>query len=335
MSIVVRRSSGASRELESQSHPNLEPTMDPQSQRALVLVASQGEWVGRSLGNVLESNGYSVLRVESGRRALELSRRTKPDAILLDDSLPDISGVDVCRALRDDPLFNHATPIFLMAAVQHASRVRAEAYEAGAWDYCTLPLDVETLLAKIGTFMRGAREVDEARANHLIDRLTGLYSAQGVDRLVEQLTARAVRKKEPIACVVIAPEVLQEGGAVTADQATDVLAEVTAVCKSSSRRSDVVGYLGDSRVAIVAPDTDLIGVRRLIERLRESVERLNAKSHVGRTSASLRVGYYAVPNLADANLAPADLVERAKTALEYAPRGSAASAVNFDDVSVA
>src|SRR5438876_9306555 len=99
------------------------------TQPRLVLIASEGEWLGRSLENVLESNGYSVLRVESGRRALELSRRTKPDAILLDDSLPDISGVDVCRALRDDPLFSHATPIFLMAAVQHASRVRTAAYE--------------------------------------------------------------------------------------------------------------------------------------------------------------------------------------------------------------
>ena len=308
--------------------------MDPQTPRALVLVASQGEWVGRSLENVLESNGYSVLRVESGRRALELSRRTKPDAILLDDSLPDISGVDVCRALRDDPLFNHATPIFLMAAVQHASRVRTAAYEAGAWDYCTLPLDVETLLAKIGTFMRGAREIDESRANALVDRLTGLYSSHGVDRLLEQLSARAVRKKEPIACVVLASEMLQDGSALTPDHATDVLAELTEVCRSSSRRSDVVGYLGDSRVAIVAPDTDVAGVLRLIDRLREGIERVNAKTRGGRSSASLRVGYYAVPNLAEANLVPADLVQRAKTALEYAPRGLATSAVNFDDVLV-
>ena len=311
-----------------------ETMMDPQLSRALVLVASQGEWVGRSLENVLESNGYSVLRVESGRRALELSRRTKPDAILLDDSLPDISGVDVCRALRDDPLFSHATPIFLMAAVQHASRVRAAAYEAGAWDYCTLPLDVETLLAKIGTFMRGAREIDDARANALIDRLTGLYSSYGVDRLVEQLSARAVRKKEPIACLVLSPELIQDGGAMTPDHATDILTELTEVCRSSSRRSDVVGYLGDSRVAIVAPDTDVTGVQCLIDRLREGIERLNAKTRGGRSSASLRVGYYAVSNLANADLQPAELVQRATTALEHAPRGLATSAVNFDDVLV-
>jgi diguanylate cyclase (GGDEF)-like protein len=307
--------------------------MDLQTSRALVLVASQGEWVGRSLENVLESNGYSVLRVESGRRALELARRTKPDALLLDDSLPDISGVDVCRALRDDPLFNHATPIVLMAAVQHASRVRTAAYEAGAWDYCTLPLDVETLLPKLATFMRGAREIEEARANTLVDRLTGLYSSHGVDRLLEQLSARAVRKKEPIACVVLAAELAPEGtGTGGVDQAADALSELTEVCRSSSRRSDVVGYLGDSRIAIVAPDTDVSGVQRLIDRLREGIDRLGTKTRSGRTSAALRVGYYAVPNLADANLVPTDLVHRAKMALENA--GMANSAMNFDDMLV-
>src|SRR5579884_2467555 len=114
------------------SQGNLAPGPNP-----LVLVASDGEWIGRSLENVFESNGYSVVRVESGRRALELARRTDPEAILLDDSLVDISAVDVCRALRDDPLFSHATPIIITAAAQHASRVRAAAYAAGAWDYCT------------------------------------------------------------------------------------------------------------------------------------------------------------------------------------------------------
>src|SRR5450755_2223218 len=111
--------------------------IETQTTPRLVLIASQGEWLGRSMENVLELNGYTVLRVESGRRALELARRTNPDAILLDDSLADLDAVDVCRALRDDPLFNRATPIIITAAAQHASRVRSAAYAAGAWEYST------------------------------------------------------------------------------------------------------------------------------------------------------------------------------------------------------
>lgn len=307
---------------------------ESQSQAPLALVASGGEWVGRSLENVLESNGYTVVRVESGRRALELARRTNPDALLLDDSLPDIAAVDVCRALRDDPLFNRATPIFITAAAQHASRVRAAAYAAGAWDYCTLPVDVETLLAKLGTFVRARHEIDTVRSKALFDRLTGLYTEYGLQHWVEQLGARALRKREPIACIVVAPDVsASDGGSVTAEQSSDALAEITDVCRSQARRSDILGYLGDSRVAILAPDTDVAGVQRLIDRLQLAMGQGAGRSRQGQRSQSLRAGYCAVSNLAAANLTPSEIVRRAETALAYAPRGNFDSAaVNFDEV---
>jgi PleD family two-component response regulator len=304
---------------------------ESRSPAPLVLIASGGEWVGRSLENVLESNGYAVLRVEAGRRAIELARRTNPDALLLDDSLPDIGAVEVCRALRDDPLFNHATPIFITAAAQHANRVRAGAYAAGAWDYCTLPVDVETLVAKLGTFVRARREVDALRSRALFDRLTGLYTEQGLQQWVEQLGARALRKHEPIACVVVAPApAAPEGPSASADQWNEALAEITDICRTESRRSDILGYLGDSRVAILAPDTDQAGVRRLIDRLTEAADRAASVAKPGRRSSSIRAGYCAVSNLAAANLAPGDLVRRAETALEYAPFGR--SVVSFDEV---
>jgi Response regulator containing a CheY-like receiver domain and a GGDEF domain len=317
------------------SDRDLHTTMtESQSQSALVLIASGGEWVGRSLENVLESNGYTVLRVESGRRALEIARRTNPDAVLLDDSLPDIGAVDVSRALRDDPLFNHSTPIIITAAAQHASRVRASAYAAGAWDYCTLPVDVETLLAKLGTFVRARHEIETVRSKALFDRLTGLYTEYGLQHWVEQLGARALRKREAIACVVVAPDVAAAPGAyLSADQSTDALAEITDVCRSHARRSDILGYLGDSRVAILAPDTDVTGVQRLIDRLQQAMGEGAAKARPGQRAPSLRAGYCAVSNLATANIVPSELVRRAETALASAPRGGLDSvAVNFDEV---
>jgi PleD family two-component response regulator len=307
---------------------------ESQSQAALVLIASGGEWVGRSLENVLESNGYTVLRVESGRRALEIARRTSPDAVLLDDSLPDIGAVDVCRALRDDPLFNHSTPIVITAAAHHASRVRSAAYAAGAWDYCTLPVDVETLLAKLGTFVRARHEIETVRSKALFDRLTGLYTEYGLQHWVEQLGARALRKREAIACVVVAPEVGEQAGvSPSPEQSTDALAEVTDVCRAQSRRSDILGYLGGARVAILAPDTDLAGVQRLIDRLQHAMGEGTGKVRHGQRVQSLRAGYCAVSNLAAANIIPSELVRRAESALARVPRGSSDSiAMNFDEV---
>jgi len=300
------------------------------AQQPLVVIASDGEWLGRSLENVLEANGYAVLRIASGRKALEVVRRASPDAIILDDSLPDIPGVDVCRALRDDPLFHHATPIFITAAAQHAGRVRSTAYSAGAWEYITQPLDVETLLAKLATFIRAGRDIENSRSKSLIDRLTGLYSQAGLQQWLEQLGAQALRKQSAIACVVVMPDLsVSAVPALTGEQTSDLVAEFTNVCRSNSRRSDVVGYLGDSRVAILAPDTDVAGVQRLIDRLQDALVDAT-KGRRGRTSGALRAGYCAVSNMATANIAPSELVKRAETALDHAARGRTSGSVNFE-----
>ena len=109
------------------------------------------------------------------------------------------------------------------------------------------------------------------RSKALFDRLTGLYTEFGLQHWAEQLGARALRKREPIACVVVAPDLpAPDGVSLTPDQSTDALAEITDVCRAQARRSDVLGYLGDSRVAILAPDTDAAGVQRLIDFIRFS-----------------------------------------------------------------
>jgi diguanylate cyclase (GGDEF)-like protein len=166
----------------------------------------------------------------------------------------------------------------------------------------------------------------------MIDRMTGLYSQYGMEQWAEQMGARALRKREAIACVVVTADPAGEGASLTPEQASEILSEVSDVCRATSRRSDVVGYLGDARIAILAPDTDAAGVQRLINRLQQAHGQATSRNR-GRRTSSLRAGYCAVSNLAAANLAPAELMRRAETALEHAPRGRfEAATVNFDEV---
>src|SRR5258708_35221007 len=90
----------------------------------LVLIASHGEWVGRSVESVLELNGFTVLRVAGGRRALDLARRVNPDAPLPDDTLTEMGGGEGCRAPRDDPPFDHPLPTFLTSPAPPSHRLR-------------------------------------------------------------------------------------------------------------------------------------------------------------------------------------------------------------------
>ncbi|HEX8944323.1 MAG TPA: response regulator [Gemmatimonadaceae bacterium] len=293
----------------------------------LVLIASDGEWEGRSLESVFELNGYSVIRVERGRRALELARRTPLDALFLDAGLADMGGVEVCRALRDDPLFDHATPIVITSSVPAAHRVATAAFAAGAWEYCSQPIEVETLLLKLGTFIRARRALRDAEAGLLIDPSTGLFTSSGLVQWAKQLSARAVRKREPIACVAVMPQTMSDtrvwsSGEHASEEITneilnhDALARVVDVCREEARRSDVIGYLGQSRLGILAPDTDAEGAQMFVGRLTRALEK--AVPSEGRSKAFLHAGYCAIADLSAVDVEPTEMLRRAEIALDHA-----------------
>jgi PleD family two-component response regulator len=303
------------------------------SRMPLVLIASRGEWVGRSVESVLELNGYSVLRVEGGRGALDVARHMRPDALVLDWSLADMGGVEVCQALVDDPLFDAATPIFITSPGPVSNRVRSEAYQAGAWDFCSQPVDVEMLLLKMGTFLRARRRLQDVQRSSLIDPLTGLYSARGLQHWAEQLGARAARKHEPFACVAItAGGTGGGGGGLPEGPPSAAISYVADVFRTQSRQSDVVGYVGGSRFAILAPETDDAGARQFVGRLRRVIEK-SAKSQRMESESVLHAGFCAVSDFSTVSVQPADLVRRATTALEYAQtKAYHGDALSFDEL---
>ena len=293
----------------------------------LVLIASDGEWFARSLESVLELNGYAVQRSMGGSKAIEAAHEFHPDAILLDDAQSDLSTVGVCRSLRDDPSFDHSTPIVITSSAPSAHRGRTDAFAAGAWDYCGQPLDIEALLLKLATFIRARREMLMAQA--LTDPVTGLYSPLGLEQWAKKLGAMALRKHESLACVAVAPTQTVADRVLRSDDGEEEsISELAEICQAQARRSDVVGYLGQSRFAILAPDTDAPGAQKLIARLREA---LSERAH-GDSGSFLRAGYCAV-SIASAAVNPSELMRRAEAALQYAEiSGSAERSFSFDEL---
>ncbi|HEX6249886.1 MAG TPA: response regulator [Gemmatimonadaceae bacterium] len=298
--------------------------------RPLVIVGSGGEWTGRSLEAVLELNGYTVARCHGGRRTLELARREQPAAVILDESLGELGGVEVTRALRDDPLFDHATPIVLIARAPAAAAIRAEALRAGAWDYYSPPVDIEPLLLKLRTYVRAKQEGEEKRAQQFQEHATGLYTREALQQWARQLGGRARREHEPFACVALTSGAAA-GRPQTGDEVSEAMAELANLWRSNSRRSDVMGHLAPNRLAILAPATDAGGASRLVERLNSVVVR--AREPGGPEKTVLRAGYSAVEDFAAAEIDPAELLKRAEAALDHAEATNYEKpALSFDQV---
>ena len=121
---------------------------------AKILIANDNEWAARSLESILAPEGYEVVRVYTGDQAVTRAVELKPDLIILDMQLPDISGFEVCRTLRADCRVGWSTPIIVTtAAVGSRSRVQ-QAIEAGAWDLQTQPFDAPLFLRRVAVYLR-------------------------------------------------------------------------------------------------------------------------------------------------------------------------------------
>lgn len=285
----------------------------------LVLLACSDEWMGRSFASVFEQHGYAVARVSAGARTIRLARRANPDVVLLEEGNGELDALGVCTALGNDPLFDHSVPIVITSTAPVTSATRHAAYAAGAWEYCSHPVDLEAMMLKLATFRRARAEAATKPAQRFIDRETGLYTAAALERLGEQVGARAKRGHEALACVtigVVADREAPDPRVWDDDTIDDGFATVAELCRVQSRKSDIVAQVSDSRLVILAPGADGNGARLLVGRLRRALGRASDGS-AGTREVAVRAGYSAVTDLADAAMEPSDLVRRSAMALDH------------------
>jgi DNA-binding response OmpR family regulator len=117
-----------------------------------ILIVEDERAVARGLEYALQDEGYIVLYAETGREALELARTQDPDLILLDIRLPDISGFDVCRQLRQE---GKRQPILMLTALDEPVD-KVLGLELGADDYVVKPYNLRELIARIRALLRRA-----------------------------------------------------------------------------------------------------------------------------------------------------------------------------------
>lgn len=91
--------------------------------------------------------GYRILTAESGGQALEIARAERPDLILLDVMMPDMTGFDTCRELRRHPATEHIPVIFVSCLSEDSHKL--EGLDLGAVDYITKPFRSQEVVARV------------------------------------------------------------------------------------------------------------------------------------------------------------------------------------------
>lgn len=116
---------------------------------ARILVVEDDEDVARLEQTVLERAGYEIRVTPSGAEGLELADTYKPDVIILDVGLPDISGLDVCTSLS-----NSNNAFILMVSGHSREQDILLGLGLGADDYITKPFSGNELVARVASFLR-------------------------------------------------------------------------------------------------------------------------------------------------------------------------------------
>jgi two-component system phosphate regulon response regulator PhoB len=102
----------------------------------------------------LDSEGYQILEAQEGGHALELARAHHPDLVLLDVMLPDLSGFEICRQIKSDPLMASTTVLMLTAKAQESDLGEAET--AGADGYFVKPFSPIALMQRVESILGAA-----------------------------------------------------------------------------------------------------------------------------------------------------------------------------------
>jgi len=116
---------------------------------ATLLVVDDEPQIRRVLRATLSSNGYDVIEAKNGQEAIEMAVRERPDLILLDVNMPDMSGLEACSKIR----LSFEGPI-IMVTVRNSEQDKIVALDAGADDYVVKPFGMGELLARIRAALR-------------------------------------------------------------------------------------------------------------------------------------------------------------------------------------
>jgi len=240
----------------------------------------------------LKKEGLEVLCVEDGKSALESARQEKPDLILLDVDMPDMSGFEVCQILKDDAELVMIPVVFLTAADDNKSRVRG--LDLGAVDYVTKPFDSFELRARVRAALRTKQLQDqlatmnlelEERVDQRTEEIKQLLEQK--DAFVNQLSHDLKTPLTPL--VALLPMVAERTEDVESKKMLDLIMNNVDYMRNLTERTLQLAQLNSPEVSLRVEKVDLASeIRNTIESL-SSVFKENGIEIVNNTTMPLDI----------------------------------------------
>jgi len=240
--------------------------MDPGS----VLIVDDDPLAVQILGAML-SEVSQVRFALSGKEGVKSARACPPDLILLDANMPDMSGLEVCDAIKADPDLSAIPVIFITQ--QEGAEVEIQCLEAGAVDFISKPPKAQLVQARVRNQLRLKQMSDQLRLNANTDALTGAANRRQFDELIKREWDRARRSSESLSLLMVDIDHFKLFNDHHGHQQGDVCLKLVAQTMMSlvNRPADIVARFGGEEFVVLLPDTCESGAQHVADMLVQGV----------------------------------------------------------------
>lgn len=230
------------------------------------------------VAEVMKNAGFAVSTASDGFKALAACKVRLPDLILLDVSMPLMSGVDVYNRLRAEEKTRYIPIIFLRNKAEALPEI--DKYASDDQTVLVKPLEPTDVLTIVRTVLREKALRDELRKKEgqlkelqLTDPLTSFRNARFLHEFVMTELSQCRRYKHTMSMVILEPDQSKEIMKAHGQKGMDsILLQLAVILSRGNRKSDVLARSGGSEFAMVLPHTERQGAVEVAERLREAVQ---------------------------------------------------------------
>ncbi len=249
-----------------------------QNKQYSILIVEDDVASGTLIRNILRKEGYTVDMAADGLEALRRLKENFYPVVITDLMMPNIDGLKLCKAIRDQEMPGYVFIMMLTALGNHHDIISG--LEAGADEYLTKPVNPAELLARLNTGKRilGLEKslksaYDQIHYISITDPLTGIYHRRYITAHLPEEIARANRYERPLSLIMCDIDHFKEINDTLGHQAGDeALKKFASMLKKKTRIDiDWLARFGGEEFLIVLPETERSGATTLAERIRESI----------------------------------------------------------------
>lgn len=252
-----------------------------------ILVVDDNRLLRSILEDTLKLAGYPVTTAENGKEAIKLYRTGYFPIVITDWVMPEMSGLELCEAIRSDASSSGYTYIIILTSQESKNDIIA-GLEAGADEYLVKPVHKPELQARLKSARRileleaiRERYVEEIKNLSLVDPVSGVFSRRYLDDRIPQEIVRAYRYQRPFSVALAGicnfDRIKAEHGHYAGDQ---VLKEVADRIVEALRKDvDWVSRYGECEFLIALPETGVQEAMIVAKRLRLRIAAMTIMVH--------------------------------------------------------